>query len=317
MPVGTRGRAEPRPDGFHPDAPDPRGSKSFVSRLQVATCTLTLWQKSSTGGRVAVEPPSDRVDAGQKAPLRGLCGGAVLLPGDDAYNAARAAWNLAVDQRPAAIAYPGAPVEVAAARRAGVQAGARWLEAVEAAAPYGLAALHSTAPTVGVVGYSLGGGIGWQHTREVLDRWVPGGVSTGYHPDAWSRLRAVRAAVDPDQVVLANHPVPPAQPRPPSPPRGASLIPRDWCGDDATSLRALYGGTLLLPGDSGYDSEHAHPAARRSKSIPCGHCKTELRNVPTRRGRAATAWRRAVTTARRPRAADGWSVPALRGRHTT
>jgi hypothetical protein len=36
-------------------------------------------------------------------------------------------------------------------------------------------------------------------------------VSTGYHPDAWSRLRAVRAAVDPDQVLLANHPVPPAQ----------------------------------------------------------------------------------------------------------
>jgi FAD/FMN-containing dehydrogenase len=35
-------------------------------------------------------------------------------------------------------------------------------------------------------------------------------VSSGYHPDAWSRLRAVRAAVDPDQVLLANHPVPPA-----------------------------------------------------------------------------------------------------------
>ena len=32
--------------------------------------------------------------------LRGLCGGAVQLPGDPGYDAARAAWNLAVDQRP-------------------------------------------------------------------------------------------------------------------------------------------------------------------------------------------------------------------------
>ena len=53
-------------------------------------------------------------------------------------------------------------VEVdAAARVARVAAGAVWRDVVEAAAPYGLTPLHGSAPDVGVVGYSLGGGIGW------------------------------------------------------------------------------------------------------------------------------------------------------------
>lgn len=45
--------------------------------------------------------------------LRDLCGGAVALPGDDGYDAARSGFNLAVDQRPAAVAYPAGPTEVA------------------------------------------------------------------------------------------------------------------------------------------------------------------------------------------------------------
>jgi FAD/FMN-containing dehydrogenase len=45
------------------------------------------------------------------------------------------------------------------ARVARVQAGAVWLEVVEAAAPYGLAALAGSSPDVGVVGYTLGGGM--------------------------------------------------------------------------------------------------------------------------------------------------------------
>ena len=36
-----------------------------------------------------------------------------------------------------------------------------WQDVVEAAAAHGLAALHGSSPDVGVVGYSLGGGIGW------------------------------------------------------------------------------------------------------------------------------------------------------------
>jgi FAD/FMN-containing dehydrogenase len=141
------------------------------------------------------------------AVLRGLCGGAVHLPGDPGYDAARTPWNVAVDQRPAAVAYPGSAPEVAdvvraataaglrvavqgtghnagplpdlggsillrtsamtavtidaTARTARVEAGALWLDVVEAAAPYGLVPLHGSSPDVGVVGYSLGGGLGW------------------------------------------------------------------------------------------------------------------------------------------------------------
>jgi hypothetical protein len=139
--------------------------------------------------------------------VRRLCGGAVVLPGDDAYDAARAAWNLTADQRPALIAYPADAREVAevlahaaarglrvapqatghnavplgsledavllrtsamteiridAARRvARAGAGVLWDDVVTAAAPYGLTALHGSSPGVSVVGYSLGGGIGW------------------------------------------------------------------------------------------------------------------------------------------------------------
>ena len=38
--------------------------------------------------------------------LRGLCGDLVALPGEPAYAAARMPWNVALDQRPAAVAVP-------------------------------------------------------------------------------------------------------------------------------------------------------------------------------------------------------------------
>ncbi|HLN78505.1 MAG TPA: FAD-binding oxidoreductase [Nocardioidaceae bacterium] len=139
--------------------------------------------------------------------LRGLCAGAIHLPGDPGYDEARMPWNVAVDQRPAAVAYPGNADEVSAVVRAAaaaglrvapqgtghnagplgplddvvllrtsamtaveidaerqiarVEAGALWLDAVEPAAEAGLAALHGSSPDVGIVGYSLGGGLGW------------------------------------------------------------------------------------------------------------------------------------------------------------
>jgi FAD/FMN-containing dehydrogenase len=53
-------------------------------------------------------------------------------------------------------------VEIDPDRRvARVGAGVLWLDVVEAANAHGLAALHGSSPDVGVVGYSLGGGIGW------------------------------------------------------------------------------------------------------------------------------------------------------------
>ena len=148
----------------------------------------------------------DRTSAAADA-LRGLCGGAVHLPGDPGYDVARMPWNVAVDQRPAAVAYPATTAEVVevvraaaaaglrvapqgtghnagplgalddvvllrtsgmtgvtidpVAGRARVQAGTLWLDVVEAAAKHGLTVLHGSSPDVGVVGYSLGGGMGW------------------------------------------------------------------------------------------------------------------------------------------------------------
>lgn len=143
------------------------------------------------------------------ASLRGLCGGAVHLPGDPAYDMARSPWNLQMSEDyPAAVAYPAFPDEVsdvvraaAAAglhvaaqgtghgapalegrlgdavllrtsamndvsldvekRTARVGAGVLWGDLAEAAGAHGLAALHPSSPDVGVVGYSIGGGIGW------------------------------------------------------------------------------------------------------------------------------------------------------------
>ncbi|WP_407565689.1 FAD-binding protein [Streptomyces sp. 184] len=47
-----------------------------------------------------------------------------------------------------------------AARTARVAAGTRWQEVIDAAAPHGLAPLCGSSPLVGVVGYTLGGGLG-------------------------------------------------------------------------------------------------------------------------------------------------------------
>lgn len=68
-----------------------------------------------------VTGPSDRAAAA--AALRGLCGGAVHLPGDPAYDEARMPWNLHVDERPAAVAYPAVPAEVATVVRAAARTG--------------------------------------------------------------------------------------------------------------------------------------------------------------------------------------------------
>ncbi len=59
------------------------------------------------------------------AALRGLCGGAVHLPGDPGYEDARLPWNLVVDQRPAAVAYPAEVDEVIEVVRAARSAGLR------------------------------------------------------------------------------------------------------------------------------------------------------------------------------------------------
>jgi FAD/FMN-containing dehydrogenase len=138
----------------------------------------------------------------------------LVLPHDPTWDEARLAWNLAVDQLPAAVALPESAEEVAGvirwartrglriapqgtghgaaamgslahtvlvktermrgieidpeARRARVEAGVLWAEVSEAAAEHGLAALAGTSPDVGVVGYTLGGGISWLARRHGL-----------------------------------------------------------------------------------------------------------------------------------------------------
>ncbi len=53
----------------------------------------------------------------------------------------------------------------APARRARAEGGVIWCEVNEAAEPHGLAALAGSAPDVGVVGYTLGGGVSWMARR--------------------------------------------------------------------------------------------------------------------------------------------------------
>jgi FAD/FMN-containing dehydrogenase len=52
-----------------------------------------------------------------------------------------------------------------AKRAARVEAGAQWQDVTVPAADHGLAALAGTAPSVGVLGYTLGGGMGWLARR--------------------------------------------------------------------------------------------------------------------------------------------------------
>jgi len=60
-------------------------------------------------------------------------------------------------------------VQIDAARRvARVEAGTLWLEVVQAAAEHGLAPLSGSAPDVGVVGYTLGGGLSFLGRRHGL-----------------------------------------------------------------------------------------------------------------------------------------------------
>jgi hypothetical protein len=140
--------------------------------------------------------------------------GKLLTPEHPDFGHARRAWNLAVDQRPAAVVRVGSVDEISAtvdfaqehglqvtAQGTGhgaaalggledtvllrtdrmrevrvdpttqivrVQAGVTWSEAVEAAGSHGLALLAGSAPDVGVVGYTVGGGLSWLGRRHGL-----------------------------------------------------------------------------------------------------------------------------------------------------
>ena len=56
----------------------------------------------------------------------------------------------------------------AAARTAKARAGAVWADLVPQASDQGLAALHGSAPNLGIVGYTIGGGVGWYSRKHGL-----------------------------------------------------------------------------------------------------------------------------------------------------
>ena len=91
--------------------------------------TSTIFSTSTTGttpvtlGTTTRPAPAPVARAADH--LRDLCGGAVHLPGDPGYDAARLPWNVAVDLRPAAVAVPRDAEDVAAVVRAALDAGLR------------------------------------------------------------------------------------------------------------------------------------------------------------------------------------------------
>ncbi len=174
--------------------------------------------------------------------LRARVEGDIVLPGDDTWDAARVAWNLAIDQHPAMVALPESAADVAAvvayaaehklrvamqgtghgagarggelggailvktermrgieidpvSRAARVEAGVLWAEVAEAAGQYGLAALAGSSPDVGVVGYTLGGGLSWLGRRYGL---AASNVVSVEIVTADGAIRRIDAETDPD-----------------------------------------------------------------------------------------------------------------------
>ncbi|HET9163868.1 MAG TPA: FAD-binding oxidoreductase [Solirubrobacterales bacterium] len=167
--------------------------------------------------------------------------GRIATPDDADWDQARAAWNLAADQRPEAVAFaenaddiaatvrfaagndlkiaaqgtghgaaPLAPLEGTIllktermrgievdpdARTARIEAGALSLELGEAAGQHGMCSLPGSSPDVGVIGYTLGGGLSWLGRRY---GFACNRVAAIELVDAEGEARTVDAENDPD-----------------------------------------------------------------------------------------------------------------------
>ncbi|MDO0925057.1 nuclear transport factor 2 family protein [Streptomyces sp. TG1A-8] len=82
------------------------------------------------------------------------------------------------------------------ARVARVEAGVRWQQVVDAAAPYGLAPLNGSSPLVGVVGHTLGGGL--SPTMGRMHGWAADHVTAIDVVTADGELRRADATVETD-----------------------------------------------------------------------------------------------------------------------
>ncbi len=170
--------------------------------LNPDTLTITGRRASRPSGTL-----SDQTARTQSPPL--------IWPHDEEYDAARGAWNLEVDQRPACVCIATEVGHVQAAigyaranglrvapqstghlsqtlpaldrtmllkvalhdgevavdpidRVVRIKAGAKWSEVVTAVAAHGLAVMHGSSPSVGAVGYLLGGGLSFYSRRHGL-----------------------------------------------------------------------------------------------------------------------------------------------------
>jgi FAD/FMN-containing dehydrogenase len=83
----------------------------------------------------------------------------------------------------------------AAARTAKARGGAVWADLVPQASDQGLAALHGSAPNLGIVGYTIGGGVGWYSRKHGL---ACNRVKNFEIVGADGELRRVSAGSDPD-----------------------------------------------------------------------------------------------------------------------
>jgi FAD/FMN-containing dehydrogenase len=130
-----------------------------------------------------------------------------------------------------------------AARVARAEAGARWQQVIDAAAPYGLAPLNGSSAHVGVVGYTTGGGLsptlgrsrGWaaDHVRAIEIVTADGQLLRVTDERESELFWGVRGGKDNFGIVTAME-------------------------FDLFEVRRLYGGALYFPGERAADVLHAY-----------------------------------------------------------
>jgi Berberine and berberine like len=134
--------------------------------------------------------------------------GKVIFPEDDRYDEAGLAWNLALDQRPAAVVFPHAMDRCRAGR--GPQNGAQ----ASIDAPYAMYGVGmAPSPEVelivrGQVDALMGAMSPWTASHKYCNFTE----TTQRGETLWSessiqRLRQIKAAVDPEDRIRSNHPV--------------------------------------------------------------------------------------------------------------
>ena len=102
-------------DGLSGRALDSQGvAREFSGRLGLMHTIDELLAAPSTTKEEPMNPTEAPLRTPDAHALRRLIGGPALAAGDEGYDAARGAFNLTVDQRPALIAEPGSREEVAA-----------------------------------------------------------------------------------------------------------------------------------------------------------------------------------------------------------